>query len=93
MKFRIKDFFSKCDQIRWKKSLMENFVFYAVWAAYQKPGYGLTAAKLKYTKTEYKNNETENINTGTGIYNTLYHNGSCLLWKKFWDFIWITLMR
>ena len=40
MKFSIKDFFSKCDQIRsfqpiWayllKKSLMENFIFYAVW--------------------------------------------------------------
>ena len=39
MKFSIKDFFSKCDQIRWrlriwshllKKSLMENFTFYAV---------------------------------------------------------------
>ena len=32
-KFSIKDFFSKCDQI-WsnllKKSLMENFIFYAV---------------------------------------------------------------
>ena len=40
MKFSIKDFFSKCDQIRrklriWshlrKKSLMENFIFCAVW--------------------------------------------------------------
>ena len=39
MKFSIKDFFSKCDQIRWKlgiwshllkKSLMENFIFRAV---------------------------------------------------------------
>ena len=33
MKFSIKDFFSKCDQIRrklLKKSLMENFVFRAV---------------------------------------------------------------
>ena len=39
MKFSIKDFFSKCDQIRrklkiWphllKKSLIENFIFYAV---------------------------------------------------------------
>ena len=39
MKFSIKDFFSKCDQIRsllwiWshllKKALMENFIFYAV---------------------------------------------------------------
>ena len=39
MKFSIKDFFSKCDQIRsflriWshllKKSVMENFIFYAV---------------------------------------------------------------
>ena len=39
MKFSVKDFFSKCDQIRnslqiWshllKKSLMENFIFYAV---------------------------------------------------------------
>ena len=40
MKFFIKDFLSKCDQIRrnlriWshllKKSLMENFIFCAVW--------------------------------------------------------------
>ena len=39
MKFFIKDFFSKCDQIRWKlriwshllkKSLMNNFIFCAV---------------------------------------------------------------
>ena len=39
MKFSIKDFFSKCDQIRWSrriwshllnKSLMENFIFWAV---------------------------------------------------------------
>ena len=39
MKFSIKDFFSKCDQIRWnvrvwshllKKPLMENFIFCAV---------------------------------------------------------------
>ena len=32
MKFSIKDFFSKCDQIRrfLKKSLMENFIFQAV---------------------------------------------------------------
>ena len=39
MKFSIKDFFSKCDQIRWKlrvwshllkKSIMENFIFCAV---------------------------------------------------------------
>ena len=34
MKFSIKDFFSKCDQIRRylrkKKSLMENFIFCAV---------------------------------------------------------------
>ena len=39
MKFPVKDFFSKCDQIRWKlqiwshllkKSLMENFIFCAV---------------------------------------------------------------
>ena len=29
MKFSIKDFFSKCDQIR-RKSLMENFIFCAV---------------------------------------------------------------
>ena len=42
MKFSIKDFFSKCDQILrklriWshlrKKSLMENFIFYAVCSA------------------------------------------------------------
>ena len=48
MKFSIKDFFSKCDQIRriLKKSLMENFIFCAVWtsivAALEKlnfPGY------------------------------------------------------
>ena len=39
MKFSIKDFFSICDQIRWKqriwlhslkKSLMENLIFYVV---------------------------------------------------------------
>ena len=39
LKFSIKDFFSKCDQIRWKlqvwshllkKSLIENFIFCAV---------------------------------------------------------------
>ena len=43
MKFSIKDFFSKCDQIRsflriWshllKKSLMENFIFCAVWGGF-----------------------------------------------------------
>ena len=43
MKFLIKDFFSKCHQIRrklrvWsyllKKSLMENFIFCAVFSAY-----------------------------------------------------------
>ena len=43
MKFSIKDFFSKCDQIRRKlqiwshllnKSLMENLIFCAVQAAY-----------------------------------------------------------
>ena len=33
MKFSLKDFFSKCDQIRreLKKSLMENFIFCAVY--------------------------------------------------------------
>ena len=33
MKFSIKDFFSKCDQIRrkLKKSLMENFIFCVVY--------------------------------------------------------------
>ena len=44
MKFAIKDFFSKCDQIRiflricshlLKKSLMENFTFRAVYKAIQ----------------------------------------------------------
>ena len=30
MKFSIKDFFSKCDQIRRKKSLMENFLYSVV---------------------------------------------------------------
>ena len=39
MKFSIKDFFSKCDQIRWKlriwshllkKALIENFIFCVV---------------------------------------------------------------
>ena len=43
-KFSITDFFSRCDQIRWKlriwshllkKSLMENFIFCAVWAIFQ----------------------------------------------------------
>ena len=46
MKFSIKDFFSKCDQIRknlqiWshllKKSLMENFIFCAVYEQYLTP--------------------------------------------------------
>ena len=44
-KFSIKEFFSKCDQIRrklriWshllKKPLMKNFIFYAVRSAYNK---------------------------------------------------------
>ena len=48
MKFSIKDFFSKCDQIRsflriWshvlKKCLMENFIFYAVCSVYRKKQY------------------------------------------------------
>ena len=30
IKFSIKDFFSKCDQILLKKSLMENLIFCAV---------------------------------------------------------------
>ena len=43
MKFSVKDFFSKCDQIRsflqiWahllKKSLMENVIFYAVYITF-----------------------------------------------------------
>ena len=43
MKFSVKDFFSKCDQIRsllriWsnllKESLMENFIFWAVMVAF-----------------------------------------------------------
>ena len=46
MKFSTKDFFSKCDQIRrnlriWshllKKSLMENFIFCAVYEQYLTP--------------------------------------------------------
>ena len=45
MEFSIKDFFSKCDQIRRKlrtwshfleKFLMENFIFCAVWFTYNK---------------------------------------------------------
>ena len=38
MKFSIKDFFSKCDQIRrkMKKPLMENFIFCAVLGETQK---------------------------------------------------------
>ena len=44
MKFSIKDFFGNCDQIRWKsqiwshflkKTLMENFIFYAVSIAFK----------------------------------------------------------
>ena len=31
MKFSVKDFFSKCDHLL-KKSLMENFIFWAVYA-------------------------------------------------------------
>ena len=61
MKFSIKDFFSKCDQIRsflriWphllKKSLMENFIFCAV-----------TVQKVLYQKSD-------NI-LGYNIYETL----------------------
>ena len=46
MKFYIKDFFSKCDQIRWKlriwshslkKSLLENFIFCAVFLKIRNP--------------------------------------------------------
>ena len=48
MKFSVKDFFSKCDQIRsflriWshllKKSLMENFIFCAVYLAIKAPAF------------------------------------------------------
>ena len=42
MKFSIKDFFSKCDQIRFpriwshllKKSIIENFIFCAIWSPF-----------------------------------------------------------
>ena len=66
MKFSIKDFLSKCDQIRrflqiWshllKKSSMENFIFCAVLVAVQAPRlwymYGVVSLKIsrKYPKT------------------------------------------
>ena len=59
MKFSIKDFFSKCDQIRsflqiWshslKKSLIENFIFCTVKTIYTKTSYG-----FEYKKTAYVN--------------------------------------
>ena len=55
IKFSIKDFFSKCDQIRWflriwshflKKSVMENFIFYAL----QTSHVWLTAGKFALWK-------------------------------------------
>ena len=58
MKFSIKDFFSKCDQIRsfqriWshflKKSLMENFIFYAVYVRLQ-PGQNEASTPFLYKK-------------------------------------------
>ena len=57
MKFSIKDFFSKCDQIRadlvtflQKKYLMENFIFCAVWGT-KDPSlfFSSTAQKKKYS--------------------------------------------
>ena len=59
MKFSVKDFFSKCDQIRrklriWshllKKSLLENFISYAV---YQMNEYILNDEKLTQLKFSY----------------------------------------
>ena len=55
MKFSIKNFFSKCGQIRgfqqiWlhllKKSLMENFIFYAVHHGFKR------GSKLKYLNSD-----------------------------------------
>ena len=61
MKFSIKDFFSKCDQIRsfqriWshflKKSLMENFIFYAVYVRLQ-PGQNEASTPFLYKKHHF----------------------------------------
>ena len=59
MKFSIKDFFSKCDQIRrelwiWshllKKSLMENFIFCAVWGLWLRP---CTVQKMEFSIKDF----------------------------------------
>ena len=62
MKSSIKDFFSKCDQIRriWshllKKSLMENFNFCAVWYSLSHAHWNLsrtTSRSRKYMRNQY----------------------------------------
>ena len=62
MKFSIKDFFRKCDQIRsflsiWshlmKKSLMENFSFYAV------VGANLVPISVQFSEKNFENHKEE----------------------------------
>ena len=59
MKFSIKDFISKCDQIRWKlriwsyllkNSLMENFIFCAVRLVSRTPLHGYSSSVYLYSK-------------------------------------------
>ena len=73
MKFSIKDFFSKCDQIRWylqiwshllKKSLMENFIFCVVFGA--RESYSTTTEYL--TKSSLRNIE---IKTFANVFETM----------------------
>ena len=62
MKFSVKDFLSKCDQIRWKlriwshllnKSLMESFNFCAVLQSFQQvlDNYNLSLEELQRTNS------------------------------------------
>ena len=70
MKFSIKDFFSKCDQIRrkvriWshllKKSLMENFIFCEVAVARKEP---CSCGDYAYTKLLQEIRYLEKCNDG-----------------------------
>ena len=68
MKFSIKDFFSKCDQIRsilriWshllKEFLMENFIFCAVYAKYL---WCILTTKVGYPEQQTTSNNAKNKN-------------------------------
>ena len=67
MKFSIKDFFSKYDQIRrklqilsylLKKSLMENFIFCAVYHVHQKSSWK-SIYHVSWLKNYFRNNSTQ----------------------------------